>query len=56
MPHVIEIPSGNIEEASKVFAEHGDRIAAVISEPIQETSSQRLRGPVPAAARPGRSP
>jgi putrescine---pyruvate transaminase len=34
-PHVLEVPNGNIEEASKVFAEHGDRIAAVISEPVQ---------------------
>ncbi len=35
LPHVMEIPNGNIEEASKLFAEHGDRIAAVISEPVQ---------------------
>ena len=35
LPHMIEIPSDNIEEASKIFAEHGDRIAAVISEPVQ---------------------
>ncbi len=35
LPHMMEIPSGNIEEAAKVFAQHGDRIAAVISEPVQ---------------------
>lgn len=35
MPHFVEVPSGNIEEASKVFAEHGENIAAVISEPVQ---------------------
>ncbi len=35
VPHFIEVPNDNIEEASKIFAEHGDRIAAVISEPVQ---------------------
>ncbi len=35
VPHFIEVPNDNIEEAAKVFAEHGDRIAAVISEPVQ---------------------
>lgn len=35
VPHFIEVPNDNIEEASKVFAEHGDNIAAVISEPVQ---------------------
>ncbi len=35
LPHVVEVPSDNIEETAKVFAEHGDRIAGVISEPIQ---------------------
>lgn len=35
IPHFIEVPNDNIEEASKVFAEHGDNIAAVISEPVQ---------------------
>ena len=35
LPHFIEVPNDNIEEASKVFAEHGDNIAAVISEPVQ---------------------
>ncbi len=35
MPHFIEVPNDNIEEASKVFAEHGENIAAVISEPVQ---------------------
>ena len=35
VPHFIEVPNDNIEEVSKVFAEHGDRIAAVISEPVQ---------------------
>lgn len=35
IPHFIEIPNDNIEEAAKVFAEHGERIAAVVSEPVQ---------------------
>ncbi len=35
IPHFVEVPNDNIEEASKVFAEHGDNIAAVISEPVQ---------------------
>ncbi len=35
LPHFIEVPNDNIEEAAKVFAEHGDNIAAVISEPVQ---------------------
>ena len=35
VPHFIEVPNDNIEEAAKVFAEHGDNIAAVISEPVQ---------------------
>ena len=35
VPHFMEIPNDNIEEAAKLFAEHGDNIAAVISEPVQ---------------------
>lgn len=35
LPHFLEVPNDNIEEASKVFAEHGDNIAAVIAEPVQ---------------------
>ncbi|MEM9654178.1 MAG: aminotransferase class III-fold pyridoxal phosphate-dependent enzyme, partial [Actinomycetota bacterium] len=35
VPHFIEVPNDNIEEAAKVFAEHGTNIAAVISEPVQ---------------------
>lgn len=35
VPHFIEVPNDNIEEAAKVFAEHGANIAAVISEPVQ---------------------
>lgn len=35
IPHFMEIPNDNIEEAAKLFAEHGDNIAAVISEPVQ---------------------
>ncbi|MGI9596816.1 MAG: aspartate aminotransferase family protein, partial [Acidimicrobiales bacterium] len=35
VPHFVEVPNDNIEEAAKVFAQHGDNIAAVISEPVQ---------------------
>ncbi len=35
VPHFVEVPNDNIEEVSKVFAEHGSNIAAVISEPVQ---------------------
>jgi adenosylmethionine-8-amino-7-oxononanoate aminotransferase len=35
LPHVIEIPNNDIEEAASLFAQHGSRIAAVICEPVQ---------------------
>ncbi len=35
LPHVIEIPNDDIEEAASLFAQHGSRIAAVICEPVQ---------------------
>lgn len=35
VPHFVEVPNDNIEEVSKLFAEHGSNIAAVISEPVQ---------------------
>lgn len=35
LPHVVEIDPDDIEDASRVFAEHGDRIAGVITEPVQ---------------------
>jgi adenosylmethionine-8-amino-7-oxononanoate aminotransferase len=35
MPHVIEIDPDDIESAASVFAEHGSRIAGVVSEPVQ---------------------
>ena len=35
VPHFVEVPNDNIEEVSKLFAEQGDNIAAVISEPVQ---------------------
>jgi adenosylmethionine-8-amino-7-oxononanoate aminotransferase len=35
LPHVLEVPNNDIEAAARVFAEHGDRIAAVIAEPVQ---------------------
>lgn len=35
VPHFVEIPHDDIEVAASVFAEHGERIAAVITEPVQ---------------------
>ena len=35
VPHFMEIPNDNVEEAAKLFAEHGSNIAAVIAEPVQ---------------------
>lgn len=35
LPHIIEIDPDDIESAARIFAEHGNRIAAVISEPVQ---------------------
>lgn len=35
VPHFIEVPSDDIEAMASVFAEHGDRIAAVLTEPLQ---------------------
>ena len=35
LPHVLQIPNNDIEPAAQMFAEHSERIAAVICEPIQ---------------------
>ena len=35
LPHVIEFDPTDIEDASRIFAEHGERIAGVITEPLQ---------------------
>lgn len=35
VPHFIEIDPDDVEDAARVFADHGERIAGVISEPIQ---------------------
>jgi len=35
LPHVVEIDPDDIESAARLFAEHGDRIAAVVTEPVQ---------------------
>lgn len=35
IPHFIEVDPDDIEDAARVFAEHGDRIAGVITEPVQ---------------------
>lgn len=34
-PNFVEVPNDDTEALSSVFAQHGDRIAAVISEPVQ---------------------
>lgn len=35
IPHFIEVPHDDLEAAATVFAEHGERIAAVLTEPVQ---------------------
>lgn len=35
VPHIIEIDPDDIESAARVFAEHGEKIAGVITEPVQ---------------------
>lgn len=35
VPHFVEVDPDDIEDAARVFAEHGDRIAAVVTEPVQ---------------------
>ena len=35
VPHFIEVPHDDIEAMATVFSEHGDRVAAVITEPVQ---------------------
>ena len=34
-PHFVEVPHDDLEAAASIFADHGDRIAAVLTEPIQ---------------------
>ena len=35
VPHFVEVPHDDIEAMATTFAEHGERVAAVISEPVQ---------------------
>ncbi|MFT7474506.1 MAG: putrescine aminotransferase [Verrucomicrobiales bacterium] len=35
LPHVLEFDPTDIESAARLFSEHGDRIAAVLTEPVQ---------------------
>ena len=35
VPHFVEVPHDNIEAMAAAFAQHGSRIAAVITEPVQ---------------------
>ena len=35
VPHFIEVPNDDIEAMATVFAQHGERVAAVITEPVQ---------------------
>lgn len=41
-PHFIEVPSDDIEAMASVFAEYGDRIAAVLAEPVQGAGGVRM--------------
>lgn len=42
VPHFVEVPHDDIEAMATVFAEHGQRIAAVITEPLQGAGGVRL--------------
>ncbi len=35
VPHFMEVPGDDLEAMATLFAEHGDRVAAVVSEPVQ---------------------
>lgn len=35
VPHVVQVPADDIEAVARTFAEHGERIAAVLTEPVQ---------------------
>ncbi len=35
VPHFIEVDPDDVEDAARVFSDHGDRIAGVITEPVQ---------------------
>ena len=35
VPHVVEVPADDLEAAARTFAQHGERIAAVLTEPVQ---------------------
>jgi adenosylmethionine-8-amino-7-oxononanoate aminotransferase len=45
LPDFMNLPSDDIEAMGRVFAEHGERIAAVITEPVQGAGG--VRPPVP---------
>lgn len=42
VPHFVEVPHDDIEGMATVFAEHGERIAAVICEPVQGAGGVRM--------------
>ncbi len=42
VPHFIEVPADDIEAMASVFAQHGERIAAVLTEPVQGAGGVRM--------------
>lgn len=42
VPHVVELPADDVEAAARAFAAHGERIAAVIAEPVQGAGGVHL--------------
>jgi len=42
VPHVLELPADDVEAAARAFAAHGERIAAVIAEPVQGAGGVHL--------------
>jgi len=45
VPHVVEVDADDVEGAARAFAEHGERIAAVVAEPVQGAGGVHLPTP-----------
>jgi len=42
VPHVVEVAADDVEAAARAFADHGERIAAVVAEPVQGAGGVHL--------------
>lgn len=45
VPHFIEVSGDDVEDAAKVFAEHGSNVAAVMCEPVQGAGGVNMPSP-----------